>query len=121
MSAPLLFRRETCRLCDSRAVRLVMALGSTPPANAFLRKDQLTEPELSFPLDLFLCEDCGHLQLLDVVNPEVLFRNYVYVSSTSPSFVEHFRLYAEDMVKRYKVAPGSLVVEIGSNDGVLLR
>jgi SAM-dependent methyltransferase len=121
MSAPLLFRRNTCRLCDSRAVRLVMSLGSTPPANAFLRKDQLQEPEPSFPLDLFLCENCGHLQLLDVVNPEVLFRNYVYVSSTSPSFVDHFRRYAEDMVRRYQVAPGSWIVEIGSNDGVLLR
>ncbi len=121
MSAPLLFQRDTCRLCDGRALKFVISFGKTPLANAFLRKEQLSEPEHKFPLDLFLCEDCGHLQLLDVVNPEILFLNYLYVSSTSPSFVEHFRLYAEDLMHRYMVKPGSLVVEIGSNDGILLR
>jgi len=121
MSAPLISRRDTCRLCDGRALKFVISFGKTPPANAFLRKEQLSEPEHRFPLDLFLCGDCGHLQLLDVVDPEILFRNYLYVSSTSPSFVEHFRLYAEDLINRYAVKPGSLVVEIGSNDGILLR
>jgi SAM-dependent methyltransferase len=121
MDRPLIFRRTTCRICDGKSLVLVMSFGETPLANAFLRKDQLSEHEHRFPLELFMCKDCGHLQLLDVVDPEILFGNYVYVSSTSPSFVEHFRLYAEDMIGRYGLKPNSLVVEIGSNDGILLR
>jgi hypothetical protein len=114
-------RRSTCRICDSKALQSVMSFGDTPLANAFLRKEQLSEPEPKFPLELFMCKDCGHLQLLDVVDPEIMFRNYVYVSSTSPSFVDHFRRYAEDVVKQFSVKPNSLVVEIGSNDGILLK
>jgi len=121
MAVPRVFRRGDCRLCDSLDLVLVMSLGETPLANAFLRKDQLDEPEPRFPLDLFLCRSCGHLQLRDVVDPELLFRRYLYVSSTSPVFVEHFRKYAEDIITGYHVARDSMVIEIGSNDGILLR
>src|SRR6266571_4336425 len=121
MTATSLARRDTCRICDCPTLDRVLSFGSTPLANAFLRRDQLAQPEDTFPLDLHLCADCGHLQLLDVVDPERLYRDYLYVSSTSPAFVEHFRRYADDILTRVAPAPGSLVVEIGSNDGVLLR
>lgn len=121
MSASSVHRRTTCRICDSASVERVISLKPTPLANAFLRKEQLADPEPVFPLDLFFCAQCGHLQLLDVVDPALLFRNYVYVSSTSPSFVEHFRKYAEELVRDYRLPAKSLVVEIGSNDGVLLK
>ena len=61
------------------------------------------------------------MQLLDVVDPVLLFRNYVYVSGTSPVFVDHFRRYAESMQRLIQLPAGSRVVEIGSNDGTLLR
>ncbi len=73
-----------------------------------------------FPLDVFFCEDCFHVQLLDVVEPKVLFENYVYVSGTSPVFVKHFEDYAADVMGRLAPGPGGLVVDIGSNDGTLL-
>lgn len=113
-------RRRDCRLCGG-ALELVFSLAPTPPANAFVSREDLHIAQDSFPLDLHLCRDCGHLQLLDVVDPGLLFRHYVYVSGTSPVFLEHFRAYAEDAVSRYGLRPGDLVVEIGSNDGSLLR
>ena len=121
-AAPTLCRRRTtCRLCGGRRLQLVLALAPTPPANAFVPESQLDEEQQKFPLDVHFCEDCAHLQLLDIVDPRLLFENYVYVSGTSPAFVAHFDQYARDIVDRFRAAPGMLVVDIGSNDGTLLR
>ena len=100
---------------------MVLSLAPTPPANAFVGEHQLSDPQPSFPLDVFFCGDCHHVQLLDVVDPAVLFENYVYVSGTSPVFVKHFRDYAEAVIGAYAPEPGSLVFDIGSNDGTLLK
>jgi SAM-dependent methyltransferase len=114
-------RRTTCRLCGGSHLSEVLSLAPTPPANAFVSKDQLSEIQPTFPLDIFFCEDCHHVQLLDVVDPAVLFENYVYVSGTSPVFVKHFDDYATFVIDRYAPAPASLVFDIGSNDGTLLK
>jgi SAM-dependent methyltransferase len=114
-------RRTTCRLCGGKRLTPVLQLAPTPPANAFVSRDELDKPQPCFPLDVFFCENCCHIQLLDVVNPSVLFENYVYVSGTSPAFVAHFESYARGILTRFKPAPGSLVIDIGSNDGTLLR
>ena len=87
MTEPLYHRRDKCRLCDSTQLTEVVSLTPTPPANAFVAEAALNEKQPSFPLDVFFCEDCAHVQLLDVVDPELLFANYVYVSGTSPVFV----------------------------------
>lgn len=114
------YRRSDCRLCGGSRLTPVLGLTPTPPANAFVAEVALAGAQQTFPLDLFLCEDCAHLQLRDVIDPELLFRNYVYVSATSPSFVEHFKAYAADCVARFGLGPGDLAVDIGSNDGTLL-
>ncbi|MEY2508787.1 MAG: hypothetical protein QOH01_3116 [Verrucomicrobiota bacterium] len=114
-------RRTTCRLCESVHLRLLFSLVSTPLANALVDAARVDEPQSVYPLDIYFCDHCFHVQLLDVVNPEILFRDYVYVSGTSPSFVDHFRRYAEDVLWRFEFTPGQLVVDIGSNDGTLLR
>jgi SAM-dependent methyltransferase len=99
----------------------VLKLTPTPPANAFVKASERGRPQQTFPLDFFLCRACGHLQMLDVVDPAVLFEDYVYVSGTSPVFVKHFEKYAESVMTRFSVQPGSLAVDIGSNDGTLLK
>lgn len=114
-------RRGDCRLCGSRSLNLVLSLEATPPANEFVDPSRRGVTQERFPLEVYLCEGCAHAQLLDIVDPVRLFRDYVYVSSTSPVFVEHFRRYAEAMISMTGLAPGSEVVEIGSNDGTLLR
>lgn len=116
-----LHRRTTCRLCGSGSLELVISLAPTPLANAFVPAGELNRKQDIFPLDVFSCRGCGHVQLLDVVDPALLFENYVYVSGTSPVFVEHFHKYAQDIISRFSVPRGALVVDIGSNDGTLLQ
>lgn len=111
---------EKCRVCGSAGLSKVIDLGMQPLANAFLTEEEIPEEKL-FPLTLCRCRDCTHVQLRETVDPELMFRNYVYVSSTSPTFVSHFEKFAEDMVARLGLGPGSLVVDIGSNDGILLK
>lgn len=118
---PVISRRNTCRLCSDSHLDLVLQLTPTPPANAFVPAERISEIQEAYPLNVFLCKACKHLQLLDVINPEILFRNYVYVSSTSPAFVEHFRKYAYELIDMVTPAKDALAVDIGSNDGTLLR
>ncbi|MBI4969603.1 MAG: class I SAM-dependent methyltransferase [Rhodospirillales bacterium] len=113
-------RRSTCRLCGSPRLSRVLELTPTPPANAFVPAAAVGSEQARFPLDLFFCETCAHLQLLDVVDPKILFEHYVYVSGTSPVFVRHFETYAADLIARIAPPDGSLAVDIGSNDGTLL-
>ena len=113
-------RRPDCRLCGSTELADAFALTPTPLANAFVSRLQLTEADPVYPLEVALCRACGHVQLRDVVDPGALFENYLYVSGTSPTFVRHFERYANDLIRRYRPAPESLVVDVGSNDGTLL-
>jgi SAM-dependent methyltransferase len=113
-------RRETCRLCGSKRLTEVVRLAPTPPANAFVPASELDKDQDRFPLDVFFCDDCAHVQILDVVDPRILFEHYVYVSGTSPVFVQHFEDYAAFVMKGFKPVSGGLVLDIGSNDGTLL-
>jgi hypothetical protein len=114
-------RRATCRLCDSRDLRRVLSLTPTPPANALVAPVQAQAEQIRYPLDVYRCGACAHLQLLDIVDPAVLFSHYVYVSSTSPGMVDYLRRQCAAIIARLGLKPGDLVVEIGSNDGTLLR
>ena len=109
-----------CRSCGS-AVRSFLDLGSTPLANSFLTEDQLDSDEPVFPLEVGFCETCTLVQLMHTVPPERIFREYVYVTSTSSSITEHFHELARDAALRFGLGSGDLVVEFGSNDGTLLR
>ena len=113
--------RTDCRLCGSQQLTQLFSLGATPLANEFVPEQERDQPQDRFPLNVHLCRDCSHVQLLDIVDPERLFRHYVYVSSTSPVFVDHFRRYAAAMQELTAMPPNSFVAEIGSNDGTLLR
>ena len=96
-------RRDTCRLCGGEDLSLVLALTPTPPANAFVEEAAKNTEQSCFPLDVYFCGDCAHIQLLDVVDPGLLFKNYVYVSGTSPIFIEHFDGYANDVIERFTI------------------
>ena len=113
--------KSACRICKGSTLRRILSLGPTPPANAFLTTNDLSRSEYYYPLDVNLCGECGLVQLADVVDPRVLFKDYVYVSSTSPVFVAHFDTFAQDVFRRFSLSKKSLVVDIGSNDGILLR
>ena len=114
-------RRTACRLCDSSSLTLGMSLAPTPLANALVPPEALEVEEPRFPLDVYVCDGCGHAQLLDIVQPSLMFSHYLYVSGTSPVFVKYLDAYAASVVDEFGIAPGSFVLEIGSNDGTLLK
>lgn len=110
--------KRTCRLCGSTALERIVELTPTPPGNRVLTEEETRTPATAYPLVVNACTACWHVQLGHVVSPDILYRDhYSYVSGTSPVFVEHFRQYAESIVPWAKLAPGDLVVDIGSNDG----
>lgn len=110
----------TCRVCGSADLTMILSLGTTPLANAFVRPERSNEPEARYPLEMLLCVRCGLVMLSVVVRPETMFADYLYASSASTPMIAHFDEYAAEIVERF-APPGALVVEFGSNDGVLLR
>lgn len=98
----------------------MLDLGSQPLANSFIAPSAFGAPEARYPLELCRCTKCGHIQLSLTVPPEIMFRDYLYVSGTSDTIPVHFATYAKDVAERF-VPQDGLVVEIGSNDGTLLR
>lgn len=109
---------SNCRLCKGKLSEPKINLGKTPLANEFVKTK---EPQDLFPLEVCVCESCGHYQLNEQVEPERMFRNYLFVAGTSPVNVEHFRQYATHMVNMLGLKPGSKILDIASNDGTLLK
>lgn len=110
----------TCRVCGSGDLADVVSLGSTPLANSFISPARAAEPEPSYPLAVVRCTVCHLVQLSVVVDPALMFRDYLYSSSASTPTVAHFDAVADELVARFGLA-GKLVVEVGSNDGILLK
>lgn len=109
-----------CRLCQIGVLsEPKLTLPDTPLANNFLDNPQEQE---TYPLQICVCEACGHYQLNEQIDPEVLFKHYSFVSGTSPVNVEYFRQYAQEMVDKFNLEPKKdKVLDIGSNDGTLLQ
>ena len=110
-----------CRSCGERGTVTVLSLGQTPLANALLAEEDLDRPEETFPLELVFCPACTLVQITETVPPEKLFREYVYFSSFSDTMLRHARELAESLIAQRGLGPDSLVIEIASNDGYLLR
>jgi SAM-dependent methyltransferase len=110
-----------CRSCGHDHLVPVLSLGRMPLANAFLAPEQIGQPEETYPLDLVFCPACTLVQLTEVLPPEKLFREYLYLSSFSDTALRNAALLTERMTTSCRLGPGSLVVEIASNDGYLLQ
>ena len=111
-----------CRTCISNSLFKFLDLGFHPPSDQFREKEQLHSAVLFYPLDVFLCEDCGFVQLGYVVPPEILYQdNYPYESSTTETGKKHYHDFAESVVKEFNFGANDLAVDIGSNVGVLLE
>lgn len=114
-------RRTECRLCAGRDLRLALPMAATPIGDHYITAAQRSVLQPVFPLDLHLCGACGHVQLLEVVDPQALFGDYTFVTASSLGLVEHFCRHADEVCRRFPPPAAGLVVEIGSNDGSLLR
>jgi len=124
---PLSKTVTVCRACKGTKLKRWLDLGSQPIANNLLDSYVLDQfnlsglDELYFPLELIYCLDCNLVQTSQVVDQDILFKDYLYHSSTSPIFREHFESLAKEEFNKDGVKPLDLVVDIGSNDGILLR
>jgi SAM-dependent methyltransferase len=111
-----------CRHCAAPLGLTLVDLGSAPPSNAYLTAQSLHAPEQWFPLRVLVCEQCWLAQTEDFARAEELFdKDYAYFSSTSASWLEHARRYADDMRNRLGLTRESFVVEVAANDGYLLK
>ena len=112
-----------CRYCNKEDIVNFLDLGVMALANSFLTREQLDSEydEPKFPLDVYFCEQCGLVQIGYVVPPEILFKNYIYYSATSDMVHNHARYLASSFCRRFDLKPASLVMEIASNDGTVLR
>jgi hypothetical protein len=100
---------------------MFLSLGPMPLANSFIQSSGEFADERCYSLDVFFCSKCALVQLLDVIDPKVLFRHYLYVTGTSETIAQHNLSYADSLVKDLHLQPHDLVVEIASNDGSLLK
>lgn len=115
------YKRTSCRACGDTHLKQFLSLGPTPLANSFLQTEDEFEHEISYPLDVYFCKSCSLVQLLDVVDPGLLFRHYIYVTGTSDTIADHNMRYAQTVVDFLKLGKEDLVVEVASNDGSLLK
>jgi SAM-dependent methyltransferase len=108
-------------MCGSSRLEVVLRCEATPCGDHYVPASRVNEAQPRYPMDVALCLDCALVQLPDVVNPELLYREYIYNTSISLGLSEHFDRYAAGLAEWTGAAGGSLVVDIGSNDGTLLR
>ena len=114
-----MFRTLTnCRLCSGEFFQKTLKLKSTPPANELYSTKEGAKAAEKFPLEVVMCQECRHVQLKHIVNPKRLFDDYIYKSGTSRFFNDHFDNLASVLVSEFKV--DNYVLEVGSNDGILL-
>lgn len=113
-------KRRVCRVCESKKMHRFLVLGPMPLPNYFLKKEQFSS-EVSYPLDVYFCENCHMVQLLDIVSPKIMFEEYYYTTGSSAPMTVHFNELAEDTIKKLNLKKNALIVDIGSNDGTLLK
>jgi hypothetical protein len=113
-------KNKTCRYCGSTKLTRFLSLGDQPPSNSFISPDKI-KFEKRYPLDVYLCQSCFLVQLIDVVPAEIIFDEYLYLSSSSKALKEHYANLAKMLTKRFKLKSGDVVVDIGCNDGILLE
>jgi hypothetical protein len=111
-----------CRSCGSDGLEIFLDLGELPLPDALVSAEELEAPEARYPLDVAFCRDCSLVQIRQEVPPEQLFvHNNLYFSSFSQGLLAHCREHALNLIETRGLGPDSLVVEVASNDGYLLK
>lgn len=114
-------QRDNCRLCESTQVKKVVNLNPVPLAEKYTSSPIEAKNAATYPIDIYMCRQCGHVQILDVIHANNLWENYTYHSGQTQGIIDHFKEVSEKIISSYHPKSGSLVIDIGSNDGTLLR
>ena len=112
--------RSKCGLCNSSKLSMLLKMPSSQPVDNFRKiySDKLVES--NFDMDLYICANCNHVQLKNVVSPKILFGDYIYESKSSPDLFKHFQSYANQLFENNYINQNSKILDIGSNDGLFL-
>lgn len=113
--------RDTCRLCNSPQVERVVELDPIPLSEAYSTDRELARSAPRFPIDVYMCANCGHVQQLDIIDSENLWDSYTYYSGQAKGMPEHFKQMADKFITATNPPADALVFDIGSNDGSLLK
>ncbi len=114
-------KKRKCRFCNAELRHSFADLGMSPLSNSYLKEEQLHTMEPFFPLHAYVCDACYLVQLEEFQTPSDIFSDYAYFSSYSDAWLAHARNYAEHIVSDFDIGGSSLVVELASNDGYLLK
>jgi len=109
-----------CRFCNSKNVKLIIDFGFVALAGAFIGQHQFSD-EKKYGQQLYFCKDCYLLQIINKVDPKVLFKDYFYFSSAIKTLRDHFAVFANEVTKRFLIPGKASILEIGCNDGIMLR
>ena len=111
-----------CRLCNSKKIKLIYNLGLIPIGNDLQKNLEKSINSDKYPLSLIQCSECGHFQLSISIDPKILYaKNYTYLTGVTKTFKKHFLDYSDWLIKKCKLKKGSLILDIGSNDGTCLH
>ncbi len=111
-----------CRFCNQELKFQFIDLVNSPPSNSYLNKEELNDPEVFFPIKLFVCENCFLVQIDEYKKSNEIFNEkYAYFSSFSKSWLAHSKNYVEMVIDRFRLDEKSFIIEIASNDGYLLQ
>jgi len=114
-------KRESCRLCLSPDLKQVVQLLPVPVGEKYADSKEKVAESVRYPVDLYWCESCGCVQTLDDLDPDFLWSDYTYLSGQTQGIVDHFNEFAHAAIDKYALCAEQLVMDIGSNDGTLLR
>ena len=112
---------SACRICHASNLYDFLILGDLPIPNGFVKKVDLNKEEERYPLVVTFCQDCNLVQLRYIVDPKIMFDNYLYIPSSSRTRIEHFKQMVQEVTETLNLDESSFAVDIGSNDGSLLN
>jgi SAM-dependent methyltransferase len=121
MSTELVVADLVCRACEAGDLALFLTLGLMPLTDAYVPFDRAHLPDARYPLEVAFCRNCSLVQVTHTVPPEEIFTDYLYYSSFSDALLAHSRAHARELIDSRRLNPDSLVIEVASNDGYLLR
>lgn len=114
--------KVSCQICGGKKLESIIQYGNQPIVQSYISPSNILSPEVTYPLNLVFCSSCGLLQLDYIPDPDIVFpKNYPYRTGLTNMLIRNFQELAEKVVSSYKLKNGDLVVDIGSNDGTLLK
>ena len=113
--------KNDCRLCKSKNILKVVSIGDSPISEKYSSEKNSIPKDVLVPLDLYMCKDCGHVQIIHVVNPDFLWDNFTFKTSRNPKLINHYENYVKNILNFTIKMPKNFVLDIGSNDGTLLK